>query len=204
MKNNLLTEIVNEVEPLLSKHGFGRRSKQNTFIRKNKDDYKREEKISFYARRHRTDIDAIYISCFVGIYYPTVRKVYRTIIEDHLSKYPIIAGSISNFSPRRNYLSTIYKDMINKSEVVAEIQREIIEGAFCLTTTFPNLSSLYEGFKNRHEFFSGNEYDVSRKIEIASIIYLLEGKNSAFTWLKLNLGNEKNMNQVFENFEKLK
>lgn len=93
---------------------------------------------------------------------------------------------------------------LKKSEVVAEIEREIIEGAFCLTTTFPDLSSLNEGFKNRHEFLSGNEYEVSKKIEIASIIYLLEGKNSAFTWLKLNLGNEKNMNQVFENFEKLK
>ena len=133
-----------------------------------------------------------------------MRKIYKTIIEDHLSKYPIVAGSISHFSPRRNYLSTLYKDKVNKNEVATEIQREIIEGAFCLTAMFPDLSSLYEGFKNRHEFLSRNEYVVSEKIEIASIIYLLDGKNSAFNWLKLNLENEKDINQIFENFEKLK
>ncbi|MDR2917902.1 MAG: hypothetical protein LBV72_00860 [Tannerella sp.] len=84
MVKDKLAEIVKEIEPMLLENGFARRGSTNGFIRKNKDDYRREEHIDFNARQHRNDAEAIYISCMVGLYYPTVKKIYKSIIEDHL------------------------------------------------------------------------------------------------------------------------
>lgn len=207
MVKDKLEEIMKEIEPMLLTSGFARRGSTNGFIRKNKDDYRREEHLDFSARQHRNDTEAIYISCTVGLYYPMVKKVYKSIIEDHLSKYPIIAGSISHFSSRQNYLSVCYKRGVNKDEVVTEIGNEIINGAFHLAETFPNLKSIYEGFKNQHPFlynFYGKNVQTSNSIEIASIIYLLEGKDSALNWLQQNLERQPATESIFENVEKLK
>lgn len=202
----MLSEIVNEVESVLLEKGFTRRGSQNSFIRKNKEDYKREEHIDFDARASRSEPSAIYISCSVGLYYPTVRKVYKSLIGDHLSKYPIIAGSIGHFSPQRNYFSLYYKHNFNKTEVIAETKKHIVEGALSLIDTFPHLKSIYEGIKTKHEFLYEFYQENLREniiIEIIAIIYVLEGKQKASEWLNCNLERNKGTEFIFQNMSNL-
>lgn len=202
----LLSDIVKEIEPLLLKNAFQRRGTQNSFIRKNNDDYRRQEHIDFTARASRTETDAIYISGTVGLYYPTVRKIYKHFIDDHLSKYPIIAGSIGHFSPERKYVSLYYKENFNKAAIITELERNITEGAFYLINTFPDLKSIYEGITAKHEFLYQYNCENLRDntiIEIVAMLYTLEGKQKALAWLNDNIIRNKKTEYIFEKMDNL-
>jgi len=204
MMKDKLAEIVEDIQPFLLEKGFVRRGKQFSFVRKYKTDYKRQEQISFSGRQHGNDPDAIYISCFIGLYYPEVRKIYKSIITDHLSDYPIIAGNIGHFSPSDRYFSVCYKQHINREDVVQEIKTELINGAFHLIEVFPDLNSIYDGMLNEHPFFKNNLWgnlNLNNKIEAASIIYALKGFNAVKAWLVENMKENADISDKFKNLE---
>ncbi|NDV95428.1 hypothetical protein D0T84_10945 [Dysgonomonas sp. 521] len=204
MMKDKLAEIVDDLQPFLLEKGFTRRGRQFSFVRKYKTDYKRQEQISFQGRQHGNDPDTIYVSCFIGLYYPEVRKIYKSIITDHLSDYPILAGSISHFSPSDNYLSVCYKQNVNRESVVSEIKEELISGAFHLIEIFPDLNSIYEGILNEHPFLKNRLWgslQYSDKLEVASIIYALQGFDAVKGWLEKNLNDDLSVIDKFKELD---
>lgn len=188
-----LNLMIAQIEPLLIENKFQKRGQKNSYVRKFKVDFNRKEQIDFNARQHRDDKDIIFIDGTVGIYYPSVRKVYKEILDDHLSDYPLIAGNIGYFTPIDKYLSILYKKGVNDIEVQKEIECNIQEGAFRLLELFPNLNSIYEGIINRHfllkSFYTNPDY--STQILTVSIIYVLYGKKESYLWAKDNIHVDK-------------
>ncbi|RWW91785.1 hypothetical protein [Flavobacterium cerinum] len=182
---NILEEVVSEFRPFLLERQFVEKGKRD-FVKKIKSDFNRQEKITFSGRLHRSDSDAIYIDPVVGIYYPSVKKIEKFFIDDHLSKYPVVAGSISHFSERNIYLSVLYKTGINLTEVVKEIHRELDLGAFTLLSMFPTLESIYLGVIHKHPFLYKfhRSYDERKLLTMTCIILLLYGKEKAMEWTK--------------------
>lgn len=193
MVKEKLNLIINKTETILINNHFIKRGNKNSYVKKNKNDYNRQEHIDFNGRQHREDKDAIFITGTVGIYYPSVRKIYALLLKDHLSDYPIIAGNMGNFIPNGKSMYVYYKEGSNDLDVEKEIEENLIKGAFYLLETFPDLNSIYEGILNHHPFLR-NFYlnvDYSTKILIVSIIYILYGKEKACLYLKENIEEEQ-------------
>lgn len=199
-----LEQIINPVSSFLTDVGFVKRGKHD-FVRKYKDDFDRIEKLSFTSRRHREDKNVIYVGCMVGIYYPNVRKVEKTFIKDHLSDYPIIAGSVSHFSDSKEYLSVIYKEGVNDKEVIDKIIFEIEHGGFNLLNTFPDLKSIYLGILHQHPYLYSyyNVYNERLLLTFASITYLTAGKDETKLFLEENIQNLENKIQFIQQLENL-
>lgn len=205
MMKDKLAEIVEDLQSFLLEKGFVRRGKQFAFVRKYKTDYKRQEQISFSGRQHGNDPDTIYVSCSIGLYYPEVKKIYKSIISDHLSEYPILAGSISHFSSANKYLSVCYKQNVNRESVVDEIKEELINGAFNLMEIFPDLDSIYQGMQDEHPFLKNRLWgniQYSDKIEVACIIYMLKGFDTVKAWLEENLKENLSVIDKFKELDK--
>jgi hypothetical protein len=204
MLKDKLNKIVSMVEPFMLEKDFSKK-KDGSFIRKNKSDYGREELFSFNARAHREDPNSIYVSCMIGIYYPGVRKMEKNFINDFILKYPIVAGSISHFSPKKIFLSVLYTPGKNEDEVYLEIKNEMEQGGFNLAKTFPDLEHIYAGILNRHPFLSEYHkvYDERRLLTVTCIILLLKGKEKAIEWVKDNYKESTNKTAMIEKIEKL-
>lgn len=199
MMKNKLEEIINAVEPFLSKNGFTRKGKSPDFIRKRKEDFGREELLSFNGRQHRNDPNAIYISCIIGIYYTSVRKIYKCISDDNAYKHPIKSGSISHFSSKDEFMSICYKEKMNKEEVVKYIIGELEEGAFNLLNTYPNLESIYKGIQNQSPIFIdyyAPYVSISNQIKLAIIILLLKGTEASVEWINKNIKNTMEKDEI--------
>lgn len=182
--SNILEEVISEFRPLLLGKQFVGRGKRD-FVRKIKSDYNREEKITFSARLHRSDHDAIYTACTVGLYYPSIKKIEKIFIDDHLLKYPIVAGSVSHFSNSNMFLSVLYKTGINLTQAFTEIEQELNEGGFNLINMFPTLESIYQGIINKHPFLRKfhSFYDERELLTVTCIVLLLYGKERALEWV---------------------
>lgn len=192
MENEKLNFILKKAEALLIDNQFVKRKNKQSYIKKQIDDYQRQERIDFYARRHREDNEAIFISATVGIYYPSVRKIYASLLKDHLADYPIVAGNMGNFIPEGNYMTVYYKDGVNDFEAEREIERNLREGAFYLLETFSNLNSIYEGICNHHPLLKSfhTNVDYPTKVLVISIIYVLQGKEKALSYAQVNIEKE--------------
>jgi hypothetical protein len=184
MKDDL-NKLILQVQDALLVAGFVKKG-DTRFTRKIKADYGREELISFTARAHRSDSKAIYISCTVGLYYPVVRKTEKFFVDDHLAKYPLVAGSISHFSNEKKFMSELYKPGENESELRSYITRELELGAFRLINTFPDLNSIYQGIVEKHPYLSDYHqvYSERENLTIVSIILVLQGKEKAIQWIE--------------------
>jgi hypothetical protein len=207
MVNDKLNSVVDSLETFLSKNGFKRKGKSFRFLKKYKSDHKREELVSFTARQHRNDVNAIYISCTIGIYYPTVRKIYQQICDNHLSKYPIIAGSISRFSQKKEYMSICYKEDVNKKEIISYIEEEITDGAFVLIQNFPNLEIIYREIKSKNFLLKNILWGAISKedqILILSIIYVLKGMDGIINEIAQYIEDEKGIKKLIEKFQTIK
>lgn len=185
--SNILEEVITEFRPFLLERQFVAKGKRD-FVRKIKSDFDRQEKITFSARLHRLDSNTIYVACTIGLYYPSVKKIESFFITDHLSKYPIFAGSISHFSESNMFLSVPYKTEVNLTDVVEEIKGELEAGAFNLTNTFPTLESIYLGIINKHPFLYKfyNSYQEREVLMVTCIVLLLYGKEKALEWAQEN------------------
>lgn len=197
--SNILEEVISEFRPLLLERHFLEKGKRD-FVRKIKPDFNREEKITFSARVHNSDPDAIYVACTIGLYYPSVKKIESFFIADHLSKYPIFAGNISHFSESQEFLSVLYKTEVNLAEVVEKIKNELELGAFNLINIFPTLESIYLGVINKHPYLYKfyNSYNDRQLLTVTCIALLLYGKDKALEWTKENFREGSYKDHIIE------
>lgn len=197
--SNILEEVIAEFRPYLLERRFVEKGKRS-FVRKIKSDFNREEKITFSARLHRSDSNTIYVACTIGLYYPSVKKIESFFITDHLSKYPILAGSISHFSESNMFLSLPYKTEVNLTDVAEEIKCELEVGAFNLINTFPTLESIYLGIINKHPFLYKfyNSYQEREVLMATCIVLLLYGKDTALEWAQENFSEGSYKNGVID------
>ncbi|MHC5354188.1 hypothetical protein ACYSNX_08415 [Myroides sp. LJL115] len=174
-----LATVMHVLEPELLKVGFVKKGKAR-FVKSNKEDFGREEYIVLNQRKHTGNKNAFYISCMCGILYKGVRKIDTQIVKDHINTYPIIAGSISQFSKENKFFSIEINQESSLEQISKEILQEILAGAFNLFQIAPTLHKLYQQIQDRHPFFK--QYDFTAIycertiITLASIIYCLNGK----------------------------
>jgi len=197
--SNILEEVIAEFRPLLIERQFVEKGKRD-FVRKIKSDFNREEKITFSARLHRSDSDAIYVACTIGLYYPSVKKIESFFIDDHLLKYPIFAGSISHFSESQEFMSVLYKTEVNLADVVEKVKNELELGAFNLISIFPTLESIYLGIINKHPYLYTfyNSYNERELLTVTCIVLLLYGKDKALEWTKENFKEGSYKDHIIE------
>jgi hypothetical protein len=182
-----LNKLITMVERPIIEAGFSKKG-ETDFVRKIKSDFNRQELFSFSARAHRAEANAIYVSCTIGIYYPPVRKMEKFFIDDHLFRYPIVAGSISHFSPEKKFLSHLYIPGQNEPEVISYVAREIEIGGFGLLRTFPDLSTIYNGIISKHPYLSDyyTVYSERENLTVLCIILVLFGKQKGIEWIETN------------------
>jgi hypothetical protein len=196
--NELVLNVISEIEKFLIEQNFHLKD-SNKFIQK-ETPYKRENHIVINSRQSRVPYEYIEITSTCSIYYKEVNILDKKIVSDFLNSYPIIAGSIGYFKENRsNYFSIKITNASEIGFVSQEIIKNIKEGAFNLFKMFPTLDSIIEAINLKEPFFK--DYinpSLRTSIQIASMLYLIKGKDTAIKWFTDFAPNEKDKNVFLE------
>jgi hypothetical protein len=170
-------EIVELLKTKLEKYDFIPKGK-DTFVRKNKD-FNREDRIVFSYRKGKGAgfENTIYIAAIANITFPDVNKEEKIIIKDHLSAYPLIAGSIKHFyDPDPGYLSIQVDGNTNIDSVAKEIIYYVENGAFKLFEKYKSLGDILHAIDNDDKNFNDfNKFlDFRNAIRVATIRYRID------------------------------
>lgn len=177
--------IVKIIESRMMKYDFVSKGK-DSFVRKNAD---KEEKIALSYRRGKGVgfENTIYISAMANITFSNLNKEEKKIIKDSLNSYPIIGGSAKHFYDEDpGYLSIAVDENSDDEEVVNELMFYIENGAFKLFEKYNSLKEILNSIENEDKHFDDFHkfLDFRNAIRLATIKYIVEGKDVAISWFE--------------------
>ena len=169
--------------PRMDKFGFVAKGK-DAFV---KTEGAREVKIALSYRRGRGVgfESTIFISAMANIAFNNLNREERKVIDDVLTSYPVIGGSIKHYyEPDPGYLTIAANEEAKDDEVVQELMFYIENGAFHLFEEYPSLNKVLASIEGKDKNL--DEYhkflDFRSAIRLATIRYLVEGKGAAVAW----------------------